>query len=190
MDKGSSFEREVSRILSLWWSNNERDDVFWRNRTRITSKTPNAERQLGDLIAIRNSGMVLTQVFNIEVKRGYSKTKKGKKVKNIPWDLLDLIDGKQHTFLDFWEQTTTDAAISERLPMLIFKRDYHVPVVVIRKNDLNKFKEFLGKLPDIIRMETLLKGGDVLQLFNLEEFLSWFDPDIVKIYGESIRKGE
>ena len=28
--KGSSFEREIARILSLWWSKGTRDDIFGR----------------------------------------------------------------------------------------------------------------------------------------------------------------
>ena len=188
MGKGESFERQISRQLSLWWSKGSDADIFWRNRTRKTIRTPNAERQLGDLKADKPEGMILTSIFNIELKTGYSKTKKGTKVKNIPWDLLDLIDGKQHKFLEFWEQTTTDAHISNRFPMLIFKRDYHAPVITLRKDDLNKFREYLGNLPEVITLDVILKDSEVLQLFNLNDFLSWFTPEVVEMHTNIKRK--
>jgi hypothetical protein len=31
MAKGSSFEREIAKLLSLWWSEGMRDDVFYRS---------------------------------------------------------------------------------------------------------------------------------------------------------------
>jgi len=44
MAKGSSFEREICTILSKWWTNNERDDVFWRTAgsgARATTRSKN-----------------------------------------------------------------------------------------------------------------------------------------------------
>ena len=29
--KGSEFEREMCKCLSLWWTDSKRDDVFWRS---------------------------------------------------------------------------------------------------------------------------------------------------------------
>jgi hypothetical protein len=185
MSKGDSFERETSRAISLWWTDGERDDVFWRNRTRVTSKTPNAERQLGDLTTVHTVGVPFIEVFNVEFKIGYSKTKKGVRHKNIPWDLLDLIDGKGRIFLDFWEQTYEDAIRSGRIPMLIFKRDYHVPVVSMFSTDIDKLADLNGH--DVELQYPVLKATvseldfQEVSLHNFDRFFKWLRPEIIKV---------
>lgn len=185
MSKGDSFERETCRAISLWWTDGKRDDVFWRNRTRVTSKTPNAERQLGDLSTVHTIGVPFVEAFNVEFKIGYSKTKGGKRHKIIPWDLLDLIDGKGKTFVNFWKQTTEDALVSNRMPLLIFKRDYHTPVVAMWKNDLSVLIDYMGSLPSWTYLQVCL-GGDfhgsgLVSLYNFDEFFDWLRPDTVKL---------
>ena len=92
MGKGESFEREMCRYLSLWWTEVKHSDVFWRSRVRATRKSPDAKHQLGDIKSDSPEGEGLMKVFSIELKTGYSVGKKGKTIKNVPWDLLDLID--------------------------------------------------------------------------------------------------
>ena len=183
MGKGDRFERQTCRVLSLWWTNNLRDDILWRNRRHRTNKNKDVKHQLGDVTTIDSSGLPLIETFNIELKSGYSKTRTGKKVKNIPWDVLDLIDYSRNSganpLLQFWEQTTTDARISGRLPLLIFKRDYHYPVVCITRETLNPLKEFLGS-PDFSYV-TYKTGEITLYMFRLEEFLEWITPEVVKL---------
>ena len=183
--KGDSFERETCRALSLWWTDGERDDVLWRNRTRVTSKTPNAERQLGDVAATHTIALPFIEVFNVELKTGYSKTKKGTKHKIIPWDLLDLIDGKGKVFLEFWHQTQSDAILSKRFPMLIFKRDYHTPVVVMRRTDMFVLDGYQGPVgcKNLSVLNVWYEGMDFgpLDLYPFEKFFSWLRPQTVKI---------
>jgi len=185
MSKGDNFERETCRAISLWWTEGERDDVFWRNRTRVTSNTPNAERQLGDLSTVHTVGVPFVEVFNVEFKIGYSKTKQGKKHKVIPWDLLDLIDGKGKIFLEFWHQTQSDAILSKRFPMLIFKRDYHTPVVVMRRTDMFVLDGYQG--PVGCRTLSVLNAYydgiafGPLDLYPFEKFFGWLRPQTVKL---------
>jgi hypothetical protein len=185
MSKGDNFERSVCRALSLWWTEGERDDVFWRNRTRITSDSPGALRQLGDLTATHTVGIPFIEVFNVELKTGYSKTKAGKKHKVIPWDLLDLIDGKGKIFLDFWEQTQTDAILSKRFPMLIFKRDYHNPVVVMRRTDMFILTGYQGPVPcvNLSVLNAYHKELDFgpLDLYPFDKFFNWLRPGTIKL---------
>jgi len=181
INKGGPFEREICRYLSLWWSNQERDDIFWRNRVRRTMNTPNAEVQLGDIVALDPIGAPLTDYYNIECKTGYSKTRKGKKVKNIPWDILDLIDGKEDgdkVFLNFWEQTDRDAFISKREPLLIFKRDYHKPVVCLEKGNINLLEGWAGKLP-LSFIQYFSNDFGHLILIRADDFFDWIPPEIV-----------
>jgi len=187
MSKGDSFERDRSRALSLWWSDGERDDLFWRNRTRITSNTPNKERQLGDLTTVHTDGIPFIETFNVEFKIGYSKTRKGVRHKVIPWDLLDLIDGKGRVFIDFWDQTTSDAFLSQRIPMLIFKRDHHSPVVAMYAMAVRRLEELNGRNTKYPFLTVNIVEHTPIELYGFDEFFRWLRPDVVKLYANILK---
>jgi len=183
MGKGDDFERSQCRFLSLWWSNGERNDIFWRNRKHLTIKDPTGRHQLGDIMSLYPEGISFVRVFNVELKTGYSKTKRGKKVKTVPWDVLDLIDyvgiePQDPVLLRFWEQTREDARISERLPLLIFKRDYHSPVVCTDITTLNSLSVHLKK-PTFPFVQFSNKDHSLI-MFREELFFTWLLPSVVK----------
>jgi hypothetical protein len=77
--KGAGFERDMCRELSKWWTDGQRDDVFWRaagsggmakSRHRFGRKISS---QHGDIEAIDFIGKTLTDLMTLELKRGYSK---------------------------------------------------------------------------------------------------------------------
>jgi len=181
--KGDDFERDQCRFLSLWWTKGARDDIFWRNRRHRTIKDPTGRHQLGDITALQPEGIPFVEIFNVELKTGYSKTKKGKRVKNIPWDVLDLIDHtgsepQDPVLLRFWEQTYKDASLSKRLPLLIFKRDYHVPVVCIEEGTL---RSLIPRLEEPSYPRVQFSRDDIaLVMFREEHFFSWLTPEVVK----------
>lgn len=204
--KGQGFERDMCRMLSLWWSDQKQDDIFWRQRVKITSKTPHAERQLGDICAAHSNGLSFVEMFNVEMKTGYSKTtskqakkdndklnaeraKKGKEpvpmtVRNTPWDLLELIDSKKMDdnldIIKFWNQCKSDAELSGRIPLLIFKRDFHLPVVCIEEIDFEGFSDLIGT-PNVRKLILVDKDKKMLTFYRLEHFFGWLDPIIVKL---------
>jgi hypothetical protein len=184
--KGQGFERQICRALSLWWTYGKDADVFWRNRTRSTKASPDAKHQCGDIVALKAIGAPLVERFNIEVKTGYSKTKNGKRTKNIPWDLLDVLDGKKDgrkTLLEFWSQCVEDAVLSKRHPMLIFKRDYHGPVVCLDSYVVSQFEECAGRMGTEDLRYRQMNGvcSVVLIFFRLDDFLKWIDPKTIFI---------
>ena len=76
--KGSAFERDVCKALSIWWTgDNRRDDVFWRTsgsggRARRRSKSDRTTfGQHGDIQAVDPIGQPLLDVVTIECKTGY-----------------------------------------------------------------------------------------------------------------------
>jgi len=77
--KGGQFERKVAVDLSLWWSRNRRDDLFWRSQTSGARATTRAKRgkdttgQHGDIAHTHPDGASLMDLVTIEVKRGYQK---------------------------------------------------------------------------------------------------------------------
>lgn len=195
--KGQNFEREQCRKLSRWWSNGENADLFWRQKVRVTKKSPNAERQLGDVCCMGKNGFEFTDTFSIELKSGYSvtnnnQTKKKEKdgvklrsnVKNTAWDLLEIIDSKQIddslTILNFWKQCESDAEKSGKIPLLIFKRDYHLPVVVVDDKFLYELIPYVDK-PDVRRIILKIDKKKSLMFFRYDDFFEWITPEIVKL---------
>lgn len=127
--KGGEFEREVSKLLSRWWTNGERDDVFWRTAgsgARATSRMKNRGKSTfgshGDITAVDPIGQPLIDLFTIELKRGYPHAGFG--------DLWDRGKTKApHAWETFAEQTIRSAReAGTRWWWLILKRD--------RKRDL------------------------------------------------------
>lgn len=121
--KGSAFERKISEILSLWWSDNTRTDIFYRTsgsgarakkRGRAGKSTAG---QHGDISAIDPVGKPLIDVFTIELKCGYPKA-----------TLQDLLDKPDTAKLQKWEEWIHQATESRKHAcscswMLIVKRD-------------------------------------------------------------------
>lgn len=85
--KGSSYERELCHRLSAWWTNGEREDIFWRTagsgaRAKVRGRSSKTTAgQHGDIAATDPIGKPLIDAFTIELKRGYSE--------NTIQDLLD-----------------------------------------------------------------------------------------------------
>ncbi len=85
--KGSSFERTICKQLSLWWTDGDRDDVFWRTsgsgaRATMRSKSGRGTKnQYGDIQATDPIGQPLIDLCTIEIKKGYGK-----------YSYFDLID--------------------------------------------------------------------------------------------------
>ena len=121
MAKGSSFERDICKQLSLWWTDGERDDVFWRTsgsgaRAKVRSKTGDKTfGQHGDVQATDPIGQPLIDLCSIELKRGYNKA-----------IINDFIDSKKKSELRvFIEQAITDCRLREDESewILLVKRD-------------------------------------------------------------------
>jgi hypothetical protein len=71
--KGSSFERKVCVLLSLWVTNGKKKDAFWRSsmsggRATIHVKRGDKNRQAGDIAAVAPEGHQFTDVFFAECK--------------------------------------------------------------------------------------------------------------------------
>lgn len=126
--KGSSFEREICKMLSLWWTGGERDDVFWRSsqsggRATIRKRTGKTTAgSYGDIAAIDVIGAPLLQYITFELKRGYKQWS--------PFDALDVGKGAfgrpraQQTYELFLQQMDTDRENSgSKFSVLVYKKD-------------------------------------------------------------------
>src|SRR4249919_3894092 len=68
--KGSVFERQVCRRLSLWVTNNEKQDVFWRSAMSGGRATVarGKVRQCGDVCAVAEEGYAFCNSWFVECK--------------------------------------------------------------------------------------------------------------------------
>ncbi len=134
--KGSSFEREQARILSLWVSKNKDKDLLWRSHSSggraSIGKIHGAQH--GDIALAKYSGTGsrsakdLLKTFCIECK-SYKK-----------FDLLSAFCNKNHELWKWWEQVSEEASKSKTLPFLIVKRSGMDPVVFLPR-ELGAFFE-------------------------------------------------
>ena len=123
-NKGSAFERTVCKQLSLWWTDGDRDDVFWRTsnsggRATIRGRQSKATfGQYGDIQATDPIGQPLMNACAIECKKGYKQATLSDIV-----DRPDKLKGKSD-YQKFIEQAIAQAAAAGTpFWLLITKRD-------------------------------------------------------------------
>jgi hypothetical protein len=190
--KGSAFERDTCRLLSLWWTAQKRDDIFWRSagsgaRAKTRSKTGRSTfGQYGDIQCVDPIGSALTSVCTIELKRGYTKSTFS--------DAVEKPDkAAQQMFEKFLEQAITDSR-NAKTPfwMLITRRDKKQSMVFI-PNPFYKALVSVGSLlnrsvPFVkIRMRSKLGSKTKLHSivgFHLDSFLESVSPTYIKILNK------
>lgn len=127
--KGSDYEREVCKRLSLWWTDDKRDDVFWRSsgsgaRAKVRGRAgAQTAGQHGDVAATDPIGAPLIDALTIEIKRGYSE-----------YTFQDVIDRLEKGGIQEWERWFGQAIESHDQSgsvswMLITRRDRRSPLV-------------------------------------------------------------
>jgi hypothetical protein len=174
--KGSEFERSVCKRLSLWFTQDldkPRDDVFWRTsqsggrattRAKGGVKTANS---YGDVTFIDPIGQSLIDSCLIELKRGYTNS----------ISLLDFVDKAKGTpiLLQWWHKATEERALAGRqYVLLIFRRDRHLPCIMLSSGMFSVLPDYYGKTPkDKIRIEA---KGMSLVVMRLDDFLKWVHP--------------
>ena len=176
--KGSSFEREIARILSLWWSKGTRDDIFGRTMSSGAWGTQRAKAgkstfgQYGDLQALDPIGQPFITTCCVELKIGYGK-----------WCILDAFDRARgtnpQTFESFLIQAQCSAEKTGANPVLIFKRDRKEVMMVYPLHLQHQIEEMSGrpdKLVGGIRLH-LEKGEYPWIIMRLDEFIDWASPD-------------
>ena len=193
--KGGNFEREISKILSLWFTEGKRDDIFYRSQSsgaRATQRNKSKKTtvgQQGDIASTCTEGEQLIKIWSIECKTGYSfknKLKDGtQKITN--WDILDLLDSKSQEpmFAQMWNQCVIDAEISSREPILIFRRNMKLPLICITKQYYSRLTNFFSA-PDFMEinfnLSKLFYPYNEVIIFNKNKFLELFKNKIKFIW--------
>lgn len=134
MAKGSSYEREVCKQLSLWWTQDldePREDIFWRSTTsgaRATARRKKGKTTSGqeaDIAAIDPIGKPLLDFMVLEVKRGYNRVS--------PHQLLDKSPHHKEQKIEEWIRKQQDA--QEQAGSfgwaIMHKRDKREPMIYV-----------------------------------------------------------
>lgn len=164
--KGSGFEREVCKSLSLWMTHGKRDDIFWRTamsggRATISSKRPRCGRlwelsrrgaQVGDICAIHPLGHALTSRFLLECKY----------YKNLSIQSFFMVG--EGLLTKFWQELNTKAEKAQLIPLLFARQNLVSPFIVTTTAGL----ELLG-VQGYVRA-TARWGAHVLPLEDLFRF--------------------
>lgn len=107
--KGSSYEREIAKKLSLWLTDDKRADCVWRTSNSGGTATVNkSDTQCGDLHAVRPEAQRFFEVFSLELKN---------------YKQLDLLTFQSKNFLlkKWWAQAEIDAERANKIPLLIVR---------------------------------------------------------------------
>lgn len=191
--KGSGFERDICRLLSIWWTGEPDEDVvFWRTSTsgaRATSRRKSGKQtnraHHGDIGALNDDAAVLTSLLTIELKRGYKNA--------VIHDLLDGVPQKNPRPLESFFVQAIEAAENAGTPYwaVIHKRDRCLPLIYIPgelEEELIDPHGYQFSLP-VLRFWSLLPDGSALQVtaFRLDEFMESVTPTDIKKLAK--RKG-
>ncbi len=123
--KGAGYERGICGKLSLWVTNMQREDIFWRSamsggRANVPSRRrgkPRFSGQAGDIVAVQAEGMLLTDHFVLECKH---------LKRAVPRQALY---GMKGPFGNVWDILQNEAIRAKKYPLLFF-RENRVPDLV------------------------------------------------------------
>lgn len=146
--KGNKFEREICKLLSRWWTEGKQEDVFWRSAssgaigtTRHKAGKKSHKHYYGDVMAVDPIGKPLTDIFNIELKRGYNQ--------HTPYNLFDKPKkAKAPMWLQWFNQANDNWERSGAATWLIIaKRDGKIPICFMPESFLDTLLDFAIGFP-------------------------------------------
>lgn len=174
--KGPQWERDFAVQLSLWWTNGESDQEFWRTAGSGARATTRGKKGLktkahnGDILAVDEVGKPLTDYFSIELKRGYSK--------NSIQDLLDAPIKKPITqeYEKWIEQAKRSAENAGSVTwMIVVRRDRREPLVMMDYKIIRSVDH-----PCHCIIIDLNRYDEKIILMKLSEWFELFTPQKIK----------
>ena len=172
--KGSGFEREISKALSLWLSENKNDDLFWRTSNsggRFTSRFKggtDTQNQSGDITSLNSSSEWFINFFSIECKF------------YIDINIWSIFTNSKMGLIEFWEQSRNDSTRSDKNPILIVKQNFK-PILLITNDFLfDKFEKMSFK-PNLI----ICNENSNMYVYKFTDFIENVNPIDLKIILEN-----
>lgn len=171
--KGGTFEREICKFLSKWIQGTAKPYIFWRGRGSggvFTMDITAGEDFAGDIYLVRPEGKFFSDVFSVECKNGYPKASIDNHLKY----------NKTDPIREFWAQCTNDANLTNRRPLLIYKKLGIKPTFVGIDWETSML---FGKILEGLRFTHLCYGDEDLPdiyLYSMDEFFEQVTPHVVK----------
>jgi hypothetical protein len=175
--KGSQYERDVCRQLSLWWTQDDRkpnDSVFWRTsqsggrattRAKLGKKTINS---YGDIGFIDPVGEPFISASLLELKRGYTSQ----------IGVLDFLDSNKAIPIlqKWWDKGEKECELAGRkYTLIIFRRDRHRSCIFFDVSLFGKIQDWFGPFKyNTIAVKT---PADSFVVLELDRFLAWCNPN-------------
>lgn len=184
--KGSAYEREICKKLSLWWTGNKDDDVFWRTQASGARATIRAKQgkklrgQVGDVSATDGRGKRLCQAFTISIKRGYKDC--------TMQDILDVLENRKEPVMLGWiKECIQHCQQAETLAwMLVVKRNQRKTMVLfpgyIRMMLEGNCKKKLDKCRPQVNMLAKIEGKRIMNIVAMG-----FDDFLASVSRQDIR---
>lgn len=127
--KGSQFERDVCKALSLWVTGGLKKDCFWRSamsggRATVARAKGDLVRQAGDITAVGVEGHVLTDYWYIECKH----------YRDL--NLTSFFLEARGALYGFWVHAANEALKYNRRPMLIAKENGRPTLLIVTRHTM------------------------------------------------------
>lgn len=179
-NKGSSFERDISKYLSKWLTGSEKPYQYWRTPGSGSLCTIHEENAglSGDIRALTSDAKFLTNVFSIECKTGYPGTSF--------WQ--HFADTKTFKIREFWEQACRDAEKGGKLPLLIYRKKGRKSLMGIQQGIMGQFLGPIQEYPYgniVISFEHKYQLPSMM-LCDFEQFFGHFKPEEMKVVCEEL----
>ncbi len=172
---GSEEERKICKRFSKWMTGSERPYQLWRTSNSGGTSTVIKENihMTGDITAITPEARFFTDLFSIEIKRGYQDAEAFKHLKH----------NKSTEIEDFWSQCNKDAVRAHKYPLLVFNRK-GFPTVVGFSRTIEMMFPTSSSLCYRLKCVSLMfpyKDGQRylpdLYFYNFEDFFSMIDVE-------------
>lgn len=173
--KGNKFQWKIAKLLSLWWTENKRDDVFiptGSSGARATNRFKKGKKTLNqdaDITSVDLDGFLFIKTFSIEVKF-YKK-----------FSLNHLIYKNKDDLYNWWLQASGDAERDNKHPLLILKQN-KLPEIIIFEYLLydSHFYDSFGKIDNKKHIKGLINNVSIIILL-LSDFLDYANPTTMKV---------
>jgi len=188
MAKGGSFERTIAKELSLWFSNDERDDLFWRTAgsgaraTTRMKKGVDTANSAGDIAYLHPTGKPFVDLCLVEIKRGYNKKKTSQDSRLSVLLTLDIPMNRKNkpVLIKWWEKAEEERKVHGRkYSIIIFRRDRHNACICM---DYGAFQEIEKRnkkpftFPKCGNWIVLQERKACLIMLLLDDFFDWCKP--------------
>ena len=171
-NKGSQWEREISKTLSLWISYDTNPHIFWRSASSGAKATINSKNkgkkdsmQCGDLAAVDPCGADFISKFYVELKF----------YKNLHMESLIYGTPAKNSILEFWTKAQEQAQEYNKIPLLIAKQNQHEIIVITNSVGRDLFWDWWGS-PETYTLIPHLN----LTLFDFKWIIDYCGPEVMK----------